>query len=60
VLKALGSVAYYLANCANIRFLRKFADSSNGTDKIEKAIRLAKHIDTSPTGEFLSNISELA
>ena len=34
-------------------FLRKFADASNGADLIEKAVRLAKHIGTSPTGECL-------
>ncbi len=37
----------------------KFADSSHGADKIEKAVQLARHIGTSPIGEFLSNISEL-
>ena len=42
------------------RLLRKFADSSNGSDKVEKAVRLVKHIGTFPTGGFLSNISELA
>jgi hypothetical protein len=44
----------------NIWLLRKFADSSNRADKIEKAVRLAKQIGTSPTGQVLSNISELA
>jgi len=40
--------------------LSKFADSSSGSDKIEKAVRLAKHNGTFPAGAFLSNINELA
>jgi hypothetical protein len=50
----------YASEVANLWFLRKFADSSNGADTIEKVVRLAKHMATSPTGEFLSNISEPA
>jgi hypothetical protein len=60
LLKALGIVAPYLANALFYGFFRTFADSSNGAGKTEKAARLAKYIDTSPTGECLSNISERA
>lgn len=45
---------------AIVRFIRKFADSSNGADTIEKADRLVRHMGTSPTEEFLATISELA
>jgi hypothetical protein len=45
---------------ATLWFFRKFADSSNGSEKVEKAVRLTKHIGPFPTGEFLSNISEVA
>jgi hypothetical protein len=42
------------------RYLRKFADSSNGSEKVEKAVWLAEHIGTFPTEVFLSTISKLA
>ena len=49
-----------IVNFGIVRLLRKSADSSNRSDKDEKAVRLAKQMGRFPTGEFLSNISELA
>jgi hypothetical protein len=40
--------------------LRKFADSSNGSGEVKKALWLAKDIDVIQIVEFLSDISELA
>jgi len=45
---------------ARIWILRKFADSSNGSEKVEKAVWLAERIGTFPTDVFLSIISKLA
>jgi hypothetical protein len=44
----------------NTWILRKFADSSNGSEKVENAVWLAEHIGTFPTDVFLSIISKLA
>ncbi len=51
------SQANHADNLTEGWLLRKFADSSNGSDKVEKAVRLAKHMGRSPTEELLSNIS---
>ena len=40
--------------------LRKFADSSNGSEKIEKSVWLAEDTGTLPTDGFLSILSKLA
>jgi hypothetical protein len=40
--------------------LRKFADSSKGSEKVEKSVWLAEHIRMLPTDVFLSIISKLA
>ena len=40
--------------------VRECADSSHRADTIEKSVRLAKPIDTSPTGAFLADISKRA
>jgi hypothetical protein len=40
------------------RLLRKFADSRNRSDKIGKALRLTKQVDTFATVGIISTISE--
>jgi len=48
------------ADCQKEWNLRKFADSRNRSEKVEKSVWLAEHIGTLPTDVFLSIISKLA
>jgi hypothetical protein len=43
----------------NTWILRNLADSSNGSEKVEKAVWLAEHSGTFPTEVFLSTISKV-